>query len=233
MFAKGPSHRFETYSTYCRPHRHQFIIRVFPNGMKEVIFWNKTFLKQGMLYVSSSSSPRTIVAHLCARAPPPPHARDIALIASSPRFFLTNNHFAHASHLFLLLLLLSSILVLVLIVHLGFHLGTSQVRQFLPFPDEEDGQHRSAPQSHISAHVGTARRALVHASSTESDVSYAASARKRASQIRASVGVVDVYLLAMLSMRDGVAGGDGSRCTSILTHAGYLPSIISVTAPKT
>src|SRR6266699_5294592 len=46
---------------------------------------------------SCPSSPRTITAHLCARALPPPHARDITFIASSPRFFLTNNHFAHPS----------------------------------------------------------------------------------------------------------------------------------------
>ena len=80
---------------------------------------------------------------------------------------------------------------------------------FSHVPDEEDGKYRSAPQSHILAHVGTKRRALVHASFTESAVPCADSAFKRTNQTRVSVGVVDVYRFAMLSMRDGVAGGDG------------------------
>jgi hypothetical protein len=50
--------------------------------------------------------------------------------------------------------------------------------------DDDDGfgQHRSAPQSQISEHVGTARRALVHPSVTDEAVPCADSACRRASQ---------------------------------------------------
>jgi hypothetical protein len=76
------------------------------------------------------------------------------------------------------------------------------------------GQHRSAPQSQISEHVGTAHRALVHASATELDVPCADSACRRANQTLVFLGVVDVYRLAMLRIRDGGAGGDGRSASA-------------------
>src|SRR5258708_30427122 len=98
-------------------------------------------------------------------------------------------------------------------------LSTSSASNSFHDPDEEDdGRHRSAPQIHISVHVGTARRASIHASFIESAVPCTQSACTRASQTRVSVGVVDVYRLAMLTIRDGGAGGEGASSASIMSR---------------